>query len=157
MKGRADIYVGFLERSLGMLKPEGRIGFICADRWMRNQYGAALRKMVSCGFAVDAVWTMHDVDTFESKVSAYPAITVIRRGKQGPAVAANMTADFGAATAAKLAAWSVADQSSIDFNAAGVAAHRLPHWFPGGQMWPSGHHAGWHHESWLYLHLGGTR
>jgi len=138
MKGRADIYVGFFERSLGMLKPEGRIGFICADRWMRNQYGAALRKMVTCGFAVDAVWTMHDVDTFETKVSAYPAITVIRRGKQGPAVAANMTAEFGAAAAAKLAAWSVADQSSIDFTGSGVAAHRLPHWFPGGEMWPSG-------------------
>ena len=28
MMGRADIYVGFFERSLGMLKPEGRIGFI---------------------------------------------------------------------------------------------------------------------------------
>jgi hypothetical protein len=28
---------------------------------------------------------MHDVDTFESKVSAYPAITVLRRGKQGTA------------------------------------------------------------------------
>jgi len=138
MKGRADIYVGFFERSLGMLKPEGRIGFICADRWMRNQYGAALRKMVTCGFAVDAVWTMHDVDTFESKVSAYPAITVTRRGKQGPAVVANMTAEFGAATAAKLAAWSVADQPSIDFKASGVTAHRLPHWFPGGEMWPSG-------------------
>jgi len=96
MKGRADIYVGFFERSLGMLKPGGRIGFICADRWMRNQYGAALRKMVTCGFAVDAVWTMHDVDTFESKVSAYPAITVIRRGKQGPAVVANMTAGWSA-------------------------------------------------------------
>jgi hypothetical protein len=138
MMGRADIYVGFFERSLGMLKPEGRIGFICADRWMRNQYGAALRKMVTCGFAVDAVWTMHDVDAFEAKVSAYPAITVLRRGKQGPAVVADTTAEFGAASAAKLASWSVADQSSLEFTASGVAAHRLPHWFPGGEMWPSG-------------------
>jgi len=138
MMGRADIYVGFFERSLGMLKPEGRIGFICADRWMRNQYGAALRKMVTCGFAVEAVWTMHDVDAFEAKVSAYPAITVLRRGEQGRAVVAATTAEFGAASAARLSSWSVDDQSSLEFKATGVAAHRLPHWFPGGEMWPSG-------------------
>jgi adenine-specific DNA-methyltransferase len=47
MRGRGDIYVGFIERSLGMLKPGGKVGFICADRWMRNQYGALLRELVA--------------------------------------------------------------------------------------------------------------
>lgn len=32
MRGRGDIYVGFIERSLRMLKPRGKVGFICADR-----------------------------------------------------------------------------------------------------------------------------
>ena len=48
MKGRADLYVAFCEAALYQLKPKGVCGFICADRWMRNQYGAALRY-----FAVD--------------------------------------------------------------------------------------------------------
>jgi adenine-specific DNA-methyltransferase len=37
MRGRGDIYVGFIERALRMLAPGGKLGFICADRWMRNQ------------------------------------------------------------------------------------------------------------------------
>jgi hypothetical protein len=54
MGGRADIYVGFFERGLDLLAPGGRLGFICADRWMRNQYGKRLReKIVSGGFAME--------------------------------------------------------------------------------------------------------
>lgn len=47
MGGRADIYVGFYEVALRSLKPGGRLGFICADRWMRNQYGRNLRELVT--------------------------------------------------------------------------------------------------------------
>jgi adenine-specific DNA-methyltransferase len=56
MRGRGDIYVGFIERSLKMLAPDGRVGFICADRWMRNQYGATplpRRQMTATTAAVD--------------------------------------------------------------------------------------------------------
>jgi adenine-specific DNA-methyltransferase len=40
MGGRADIYIGFYERGLRALRDNGILGFICADRWMRNAYGA---------------------------------------------------------------------------------------------------------------------
>lgn len=82
MRGRADVYVGFIERGLGLLRQGGALAFICADRWMRNQYGANLREAVTSGFAVDAVISMHDVDAFESDVSAYPAIVVVRKGPE---------------------------------------------------------------------------
>ena len=85
MRGRADIYVGFFEKGLSMLGPEGRLAFICADRWMHNQYGERLRVPVASEYAVDAVVVMHDVDAFEDAVSAYPAITVLRNGRQGRA------------------------------------------------------------------------
>ncbi|MEP6934831.1 MAG: N-6 DNA methylase, partial [Nitrospirota bacterium] len=39
MRGRADLYVAFFEAALRQLKPGGVCAFICADRWMRNQYG----------------------------------------------------------------------------------------------------------------------
>ncbi|SCE85145.1 Methyltransferase domain-containing protein [Micromonospora echinospora] len=137
MTGRADVYVGFIQRGLSTLKPGGRLGFICADRWMRNQYGAALRRFVTDGFSVDAVWTMHDVDAFESRVSAYPAITLLRRGEQGSAVVADTDASFGAASAAELVRWSQRSETN-SFQGSGFAAHRLPHWFPGDEMWPAG-------------------
>jgi adenine-specific DNA-methyltransferase len=138
MTGRADVYVGFLERSLSMLKPDGRVGFICADRWMRNQYGASLRALIASDFAVEHVWTMHDVDAFEAKVSAYPAIVVLHRGAQGSAVVADTTEQFGPNSAAELRAWTTAATATTDFASRGVAAHRLPHWFPGSELWPSG-------------------
>jgi len=47
------------------LKPGGKVGFICADRWMRNQYGRHLRALVAGHFSLDATIAMHDVDAFE--------------------------------------------------------------------------------------------
>lgn len=71
-----------------MLRPDGVLGFIVADRWMHNQYGHELRKLIARHFSMDAVVAMHDVDAFEEQVSAYPAITVIRRSDQGTATVA---------------------------------------------------------------------
>lgn len=137
MRGRGDIYVGFYERSLMMLKRGGKVGFICADRWMRNQYGAALRELVACGHAVEHIWAMHDVDAFEAQVSAYPAITVLAKSPQRSAVVADTTAEFGEDSAQALAAWS-RDASLVEFEALGVKGHRLPRWFSGAELWPTG-------------------
>lgn len=137
MRGRGDIYVGFIERSLQMLTPSGRLGFICADRWMRNQYGSELRALVADRYAVEHVWTMHDVDAFESPVSAYPAITVLANRPQASAIVADTTADFTASSAFSLAK-AVQDSEVTDFTDIGVTAHRLPHWFNGDELWPTG-------------------
>jgi len=138
MRGRGDIYVGFIERCLRNLRPGGRLGFICADRWMRNNYGAGLRKLVAGDYAVEAVWTMHDVDAFENEVSAYPAITVIAAAPQGRAVVADTTTEFGPGSAAALTKWTLADDDTTVFEDVGVRAHRLDGWFRGEDMWPTG-------------------
>ncbi|HEX3752758.1 MAG TPA: Eco57I restriction-modification methylase domain-containing protein [Streptosporangiaceae bacterium] len=137
MQGRGDIYIGFFERSLRMLKPDGKVGFICADRWMRNAYGAALRRLVASRYAVEHVWTMHDVNAFKEQVSAYPAITVLGNHAQGTAVVADTTAAFGASSAAALAL-AVKDEAFTHFSGTGVTAHLLPHWFGNDDFWPTG-------------------
>jgi hypothetical protein len=137
MRGRGDIYVGFIERSLRLLKPRGKVGFICADRWMRNQYGSDLRELVARGYAVEHIWTMHDVDAFEELVSAYPAITVLAKHAQESAVVADTTREFGPASAFALAK-AAHDEGMEEFSDLGVKAHRLPHWFDGGELWPTG-------------------
>ena len=81
---RADLYVPFIERSLDLLEANGTLGFICADRWMKNRYGGPLRAMVARGFHLKYYVDMVDTDAFESEVSAYPAITVITKEKPGP-------------------------------------------------------------------------
>lgn len=76
---RADLYVPFIERSLNSLGKGGKLGFICADRWMKNRYGALLRKMVAEHFHLRVYVDMVDTPAFHSDVIAYPAITVIAR------------------------------------------------------------------------------
>ena len=74
---RADIYVPFIERSLSLLAPGGVLGFICADRWMKNRYGGPLRRLVSDRYHLRAYIDMVDTRAFLSEVVAYPAIFVI--------------------------------------------------------------------------------
>ncbi|MCL3838014.1 Eco57I restriction-modification methylase domain-containing protein [Aeromicrobium duanguangcaii] len=136
MTGRADIYVGFYERGLRLLSPNGRLAYICADRWMRNAYGARLRAFVSSDFAVEVVWQMHDVNAFEAEVSAYPAITVIRNADQEKAVVAECHEAFDSLSAAALTAFTLGGDDTL--HASSFAAHRMTGWFEGTDLWPAG-------------------
>lgn len=78
---RADLYIPFIERSLNRLAADGQLGFICADRWMKNRYGGPLRQMVAEQFHLKIYVDMVDTPAFHSDVIAYPAITVIAREK----------------------------------------------------------------------------
>jgi len=78
---RADLYVAFIEKSLELLRPDGRLGFICADRWMKNRYGGPLRDIVSTGFHLESYIDFTGCPAFFDEVDAYPAVTVIRKGK----------------------------------------------------------------------------
>jgi hypothetical protein len=80
---RADLYIPFIERSLLSLAEGGQLAFICADRWMKNRYGAPLRKLVADRFHLRIYVDMVDTPAFHSDVIAYPAITLIAREKPG--------------------------------------------------------------------------
>jgi adenine-specific DNA-methyltransferase len=138
MGGRADIYVGFYETALRALRDGGVLGFICADRWLRNQYGARLRAMISAGWSVDAVVSMTGVDAFEEEVDAYPAVTVIRRVPQdgGPLVVSTAPS-FGPIDAQRVATLATR-HSSRPVRGARFTAARLGQWFEGDGGWPHG-------------------
>lgn len=137
MRGRSDVYVGFIERGLGMLRPGGRLGVICADRWMRNQYGASLRRLVAQSFAVETVVSMPDVDAFEDEVSAYPAVVVIRHAAQGPAVVVDTNSQFSAKDARLVVGW-VRKGENPAIRSKSFEASRLDGWFDGDRLWPTG-------------------
>ena len=83
MYDRADLYVPFIERSLSLLAKGGSLGFICADRWMKNRYGGPLRNLIAGQFHLKIYVDMVDTPSFHSNVVAYPAITVISREQPG--------------------------------------------------------------------------
>ncbi|MDK8483681.1 Eco57I restriction-modification methylase domain-containing protein [Corynebacterium sp. MSK105] len=136
MRGRCDIYVGFFERGLRLLKPNGKLGFICADRWMRNAYGKSLRSLVATSYAMEAVLTMHDVDAFDSMVSAYPAITVLANKTQEQAVVVETTESFGPTSAEDFLAFYHSPEGRHQGN--GWKGTRLPSWFETDDFWPTG-------------------
>ena len=107
MVGRADVYVAFFERSLGLLRPGGRLCFICADAWTRNDYGRELRRLVTGRYALRAYVDMYGLDAFEASVGAYPSITLIERGPAGPVrvVRAASADPDGLSTLAAALAW----------------------------------------------------
>ena len=74
---RADLYIPFYEKTLRLLKPGGRHCFICANRWLKNEYGRKLRKLVARCFCLETIINLERADAFQEDVLAYPAITLI--------------------------------------------------------------------------------
>jgi hypothetical protein len=137
MIGRCDVYVGFIEAAVGQLNPGGRLGFICADRWMRSAYGAELRRFICSNASVEAVIEMHDAPAFEEDVSAYPAVTVIRRAEQGQALVASAGVNSGAYEGSGSLADAIIELADKRRdNLVGFRAARLPSWYSGNGPWP---------------------
>jgi hypothetical protein len=137
MRGRADLYVAFFEAALHQLKHGGTCAFICADRWMRNQYGAELRELITSSFAVDLVLEMHNADVFQDEVDAYPAITLIRRRRQGSAIVASAGPEVESTPSRTLASSLLGSaKGSCAPLPVGLRTASVDTWFKGGDPWP---------------------
>ena len=132
MRGRADIYVAFYQAALHQLKPGGVCAYICADRWMLNDYGSALREFITTGgYSVRHVIEAHDVSAFESEVSAYPAVTIIAREPQEFVTVSKALPGIECAdSSAVVKSITLARSSPV------VRVARFPDWFQGPEPWP---------------------
>lgn len=138
MGGRADIFIGFYERGLDLLAPNGRLGFICADRWMRNAYGRKLRRKILEGpYSIDCILTMHDAAAFDTDVYAYPAITVLSHSGQGAVITAQAAKSFGPKDAESFRDWTIKTKST-SLAQPSITGARLPRWHVDDDSWPEG-------------------
>jgi adenine-specific DNA-methyltransferase len=137
MCGRADLYVAFFEAALRQLRDGGVCAFICADRWMRNQYGGELRELVTSDYAVEVVIEMHNADAFHDEVDAYPAITVIRRHQQRAAIIASAGPQVETApTGALFATLQATARGEHPVLPNGLRMALVHTWFDGTAPWP---------------------
>ncbi len=136
MTGRADLYVAFYEAGLRQLRSGGVCAFICADRWMLNQYGADLRNLVTSGYAVEAIIEMYQADAFHDDVSAYPAITVLRKGAQENAVVASATVEAESQGPYALAAAIQGARTASQVAIPGLTIATVKTWFSNSDPWP---------------------
>lgn len=74
---RCDLYVPFFEKTLSLLNSGGRHSFICSNRWLKNEYGKKLRKLIASKYSLKTIVDLEQAAAFQEKVLAYPAITCI--------------------------------------------------------------------------------
>ncbi|HEY8259777.1 MAG TPA: N-6 DNA methylase [Methylosinus sp.] len=76
---RADLYAYFFEKGLALLKPNGRLGYICSASFFRTGSGEPLRALLSEKSAIESVVDFGDLTIFDGVVT-YPAIVTLRKG-----------------------------------------------------------------------------
>jgi len=96
-----------------------------------------LRALVASEYVVATVVVMHSADAFEDTVSAYPAITVLRNGSQGPARVVETADGFDETDGLTVARW-FAGSREIAPTGGRFDAGTLERWFTGSSHWPLG-------------------
>lgn len=77
--GSFDIYVLFLERGIRLLKPGGRLGFICSSKFLKSQYGDKILQVIRRECAVEKIVDL-SAQTVFAEATTYPALVVLRKG-----------------------------------------------------------------------------
>ncbi|MDX2246791.1 MAG: Eco57I restriction-modification methylase domain-containing protein [Bacteroidia bacterium] len=78
---RSDLYIVFYEKGLRLLNKDGILSYICSNRWLKNQYGGGLRKLIYSSYSLTEIIDLEETCPFEEDVIAYPAITTIQNGR----------------------------------------------------------------------------
>ena len=63
-KGNYDIYVVFVEKGLGLLNENGRLGFILPHKFFNAKYGEPVREIVAAGSHLDTIVHFGDQQVF---------------------------------------------------------------------------------------------
>lgn len=71
-----DLFLPFLHRALEALRPKGRCGFICSDRWRFMAFAEEFRKKWIHRLRVISEDVIKASDAFEQDVYAYPTILI---------------------------------------------------------------------------------
>lgn len=88
---RADLYIPFFELGLGLLSPGGTLAYLCANRFAKNRYGTALRRLIATRHHVRAYINLEHTQPFEGKVSAYPAVVILDNAPGTPTAVSELT------------------------------------------------------------------
>lgn len=76
--GSFDTYVPFIERSLSLLAPSGRLGFIVPNKFLKLDYGQRLRESFASARVVEEIIDFGDAQIFEGATN-YTCILILDR------------------------------------------------------------------------------
>lgn len=121
-RGRCDLCVPFVERSLALLAPRGVFCFICSNRFAKSDYGRRLRAYITAGFHVALFLNLEHAYVFGKDVAAYPAIMTIDRKHGEPTFATTVSS----LSATPLSSCRIGHPSCLD---------EFPEWYRGDDPW----------------------
>lgn len=76
---RSDIFLYFFLKSMSLLSEDGKIIFLCSDKWMMSNYGFVLRKLLTSRFKLESITASVYYPFFRDDTNAI--VTVISRRK----------------------------------------------------------------------------
>ena len=76
---RGDLFLPFMDSGISVLRPEGRLGFLCSNRWKHMAFASEFRRTRLAEVNILSEETLSPLEAFERNVGAYPAIVVIER------------------------------------------------------------------------------
>ncbi|HPY83839.1 MAG TPA: N-6 DNA methylase [Ruminococcus flavefaciens] len=79
-EGKADLSVLFIEKCIGLLAPNGKLGFIIQRRWFKTNYGRSIRTLVNEGKYLEKLIDFKATDIFKGRIT-YVSIIVLSKKK----------------------------------------------------------------------------
>ncbi|MEM3486061.1 MAG: N-6 DNA methylase [Candidatus Methanomethyliaceae archaeon] len=78
-EGNFDIFIPFVERALRYwLKKDGKLGFICSDRFLSANFAQKLREQLPKLAEIELLLDLRDTQVFKDALN-YPAILIVKR------------------------------------------------------------------------------
>ncbi len=77
--GSADLYVYFYELALTLLNPAGRLGFIVTNKWLKADYGGALRTHFGRHARIDRLIDFGHAKAIFPDADVFPCILIAGR------------------------------------------------------------------------------
>ena len=68
-KGKYDLYIPFIEMGINLLKKRGSLSYICPTRFMKRDYGRALRAFINTSAKIGYIIDFTDVQIFENAMT----------------------------------------------------------------------------------------
>lgn len=78
--GTGDLYIYFIEQAHKLLKPGGYFGMIVSNKWMRSNYGKALREFLTSNAEILEIIDFGELPVFEN-AATFPVIIITRKSK----------------------------------------------------------------------------
>lgn len=76
--GNFDLYLPFIEKGIGLLKPDGRMGFIAPSLWLVNEYGEGLKGVIRESRVLERWVDFQSFQVFEEAIT-YTALQFFRK------------------------------------------------------------------------------